>query len=104
MEVSAVKGKGWLFTTTFIVEMLLYNPLCVDRPAQFQKKHAKFDAGIYLFARPHVSICMTSTAAAVFHNIMEFLQRNVDGNSSDSNDSKLICLLLVGSLEEQRWK
>ncbi len=37
-------------------------------------------------------------------NVLDFLQRNVDGHSGDNNDAELIRLLSVGSLEEQHWK
>jgi hypothetical protein len=38
----------------------------------------------------------------VFCDVLDFLQRNVDGRSGDNNDAELIRLLLVGLLEEQR--
>ena len=81
-----------------------------DFMPKYDEEDAKYDAGGDSFGKIFSDIltgvsgvasgAATSGGGGVFRDFLEFLERNVDGYSGDDNDSELLSLLSIGTLED----
>lgn len=81
-----------------------------DYMPKYDEEDAKYDAGGDSFGKIFSDLLTGVQGAAagaavggrggVFRDFLEFLERNVDGYSGDADDSELLLLLSVGTLED----